>query len=109
MKLRFAAAALCGALLLVISGCTVFDTWHKCGFAGCPGDQEITDSVTKIFEQHPDLGPVGLLSIKTLDGVVYISGKLDTDLQRRAAEELALTAPNVKRVVNNTFINNTAH
>jgi osmotically-inducible protein OsmY len=109
MKNPFALAVLCGVLTFGSSGCSVVDTWHKCGFSGCPGDQEITAAVTKLFEQHPDLGPVALFNIKTLDGVVYISGKVDTDLQRQAAEEVALGAPNVKRVVNNTFINNTAH
>jgi osmotically-inducible protein OsmY len=79
-----------------LSGCAVYE---KCGFSGCPGDVEISDAVRQILEQHPGLGPVTIFNIKTLDGVVYLGGTVDTDLQKQEAEDLARTAPHVKKVV----------
>jgi osmotically-inducible protein OsmY len=92
----------------LLSACSAVQTFNKCGVSGCPGDAEITADVKALFEQHPDLGPVALFSIKSLDGVVYLSGKVDTDLQKQAAEDIAMTAPNVKRVVNSIYTNNAA-
>ena len=92
----------------LLSGCGVVQTFNKCGISGCPGDAEITANVKALFAEHPDLGPVELFSIKSLDGVVYLSGKVDTDLQKQIAEDVALMAPNVKRVVNSIHTNNAA-
>ncbi len=41
--------------------------------------------------------------------MVYISGKVDTDLQKQAVEDIVATVPNVKRVVNSVNPNNTTH
>lgn len=93
-------------LTVLLSGCAVY---QKCGFAGCPGDAEITAAVKAEIDNHPDFGPVGNFTIKTLDGVVYISGKVDTDLQKQAVEDVLATVPNVRRVVNSVNTNNTSH
>jgi hypothetical protein len=71
----------------------------KCGL-GCPGDADITAEVHALFEQHPVLEPPNLLDVQTLDRVVYLSGLVDTDLERQIAESVALEAKGVKRVVN---------
>ena len=89
-------ACLSVAAAVWLSGCAVYE---KCGFSGCPGDVEISAGVRQILEQHPGLGPVTIFNIKTLDGVVYLGGTVDTDLQKQEAEELAGTAPHVKKVV----------
>ena len=102
--LRTAVTAL--LLTAALSGCA---TYRKCGFAGCPGDAEITAAVNKEIENHPDFGPVGNFNVKTLDGVVYISGKVDTDLQKQAVEDVLSTVPNVRRVVNSVYTNNISH
>ena len=93
-------------LSAMLSGCA---TYAKCGFAGCAGDAEITAAVKAEIDNHPDFGPVGNFNVKTLDGVVYISGKVDTDLQKQAVEDVLATVPNVKRVVNSVYTNNTSH
>jgi osmotically-inducible protein OsmY len=90
------AAFLGAAAAVWLSGCAVYE---KCGISGCPGDVEISDGVRQILEQHPGLGPVTIFNIKTLDGVVYLGGTVDTDLQKQEAEDLARTAPHVKKVV----------
>jgi len=40
-----------------------------------------------------------LIYVQTLDGVVYLSGEVATDLQRETAASTALGVPGVRRVV----------
>jgi len=87
------ALVLTGAL----PGCAAY---RKCGFWGCPGDAEITAQVRALFEQHPALEPPNLLDIQTRDRVVYLSGVVDTDLERQMAESVAHEAKGVAKVVN---------
>ena len=70
------------------SGCAVY---RKCGLEGCPGDARITAEV------------------QTLEKVVYLTGVVSTDLQREAAEAVALRAPGVKRVVNSIALEYDGH
>ena len=62
--------------------------------------------VRALFDQHPELGPSGLLSVKTLDEVVYLDGVVDTDLVREEVESIAMQAVGVKKVVNSLGITN---
>jgi len=97
------AWALAGCLAGALTACAPLE---KCGFAGCPGDAQITADVRALFDRHPELGPSALLSVQTLDGVVYLYGVVTTDLVREQAESIALRAPNVKRVVNSLGVTN---
>jgi osmotically-inducible protein OsmY len=80
-----------------LPGCAVY---RKCGFAGCPGDAEITAQVRALFDQHPALKPPNLLEVQTLDHVVYLSGVVDTDLERQMADSVAHEVKGVAKVVN---------
>jgi osmotically-inducible protein OsmY len=91
------AVILTGAL----PGCAAYT---KCGFAGCPGDAEIAAEVRALFKQHPALEPPNLLTVQTLDHVVYLYGVVDTDLEREMAESVALQAHGVAKVVNSIGI-----
>ncbi len=93
------AVSLAGAL----SACATFE---KCGFSGCPGDAQITTDVRALLDQHPGIGSPGAVSVQTLNGVVYLYGVVDTDLMREQAEEFALQAPHVKKVVNSIGVQN---
>lgn len=97
------ALALAACLAWALAGCAPYE---KCGFAGCPGDAQISAAVRALFIQHPELGPPALLSVKTLDGVVYLYGVVNTDLVREQAESIALQAPGVKKVVNSLGLTN---
>jgi len=44
--------------------------------------------------------------VQTINGVVYLSGIVDTDLERRNAEAIALKVSGVKDVVNNLATRN---
>jgi osmotically-inducible protein OsmY len=87
------AALLAGAL----PGCA---TYTKCGLSGCPGDAAITAEVNALFRQHPELEPPNLLSVQTLNHVVYLYGVVDTDFQQQMAASVAANAQGVTKVVN---------
>jgi|SRR5579863_5312248 len=90
-------ACVLACALLAMSGCAEFT---KCGFRGCPGDAEITAAVEAIFAQHTELEPPSLVTVRTIDHVVYLNGLVATDLQRQTAQALAQQAVGVRRVVN---------
>jgi hypothetical protein len=98
---RFLALACAVLLAEALSACAVY---RKCGFAGCLGDAKITAAVQALFDQHPVLEPPNLLTVRTLDRVVYLSGVVDTDFERQMAESVALEAKGVARVVNSIGI-----
>jgi len=79
------------------AGCAIYE---KCGLSGCPGDAAITGRVETLFEQHPALEPPNLLRVQTFDRVVYLTGIVDTDLERQLATTVAQEADGVTRVVN---------
>jgi osmotically-inducible protein OsmY len=104
MKMRsFGAWTLALCMACALAACAPFE---KCGFAGCPGDAQVTADVRALFVRHPELGPSGLLSVQTLDGVVYLYGVVNTDLVREQAESIALQARGVKKVVNSLGVTN---
>jgi hypothetical protein len=94
----FSAFLLCGA----VSGCV---TIEKCGLEGCPGDQKITSHVEALLEQHPDLD-ANLLTVQTLNHVVYLDGLVDSSLQSNTAAAIAKHVRGVKAVVNNINVDN---
>ena len=94
---RLPALALILGLTAALPGCAAYT---KCGFGGCPGDAQITSQVRSLLGQHPALEPPNLLEVHTLDRVVYLSGVVDTDLERQMAESVAREAKGVKKVVN---------
>jgi len=95
--------ALAGAAL---AGCAVVASYEKCGRAGCPADAPITAEVRRLYRQHPSIEAPNLIDVQTLDGVVYLYGIVDTDMQRQLAESVALEATGVRRVVNAIGIEN---
>lgn len=97
------AAGIGLVLTAALPACAVYE---KCGFNGCPGDSQITADVRALLDQHPGAAAPGAVSVQTLDGVVYLYGVVDTDLMRQEAEEIALQAPHVKKVVNSIGVLN---
>jgi osmotically-inducible protein OsmY len=83
-----------------LTGCSAYNAYRKCGSAGCPGDAKITTEVRALLNQHPALGPPNQIYVQTLDGVVYLTGQVATDLQRDSAEAVAHEAPDVSRIMN---------
>lgn len=95
------------AQIAVMPACTVYDAYKTCGFSGCAGDSAITANVQTLFAEHPALEPPNLITVQTVNHVVYLYGLVDTDLQRTTAAEVAQQATGVVRIVNSIGLNNT--
>jgi len=91
--LRLAAIA----ALLCLAGCASLE---RCGTEGCTDDRRITAHVRALFDQHPTLEAPNLVTVQTVDRVVYLKGLVDTPYQQQLAASLAGQAAGVKRVVN---------
>jgi osmotically-inducible protein OsmY len=93
------SVALAAMLLLsaALSGCA---SYEKCGFKGCPGDAKITADVQAAFTGHAELEAPNLITVQSVDGVVYLYGLVDTDYQRQMAETVAHQVKGVNKVVN---------
>jgi osmotically-inducible protein OsmY len=84
-------------LAAALAGCASFE---KCTKAACAGDSQITADVSALLDSHTELGPPGSIQVQTIDGVVYLNGLVNTNLDLQNAEAIAYQAPNVKNVVN---------
>lgn len=89
-------------LLVPLAGCAYSEARAKCGAGGCEGDAEITQQVQALFKQHTEFGTQ--LYVKTLDQVVYLTGQVNTELQRDSAESLARGVTGVRKVINNVGV-----
>jgi osmotically-inducible protein OsmY len=81
----------------------------KCSPENCATDAKIAEEVRAIFDQRTEFGPPGAIRVQTINGVVYLSGKVTTDLLVRSADALVEQVPNVKRVVNSLYPSNTPY
>jgi osmotically-inducible protein OsmY len=72
----------------------------KCAPQYCQSDAKITEGVQAAFNAHPEFGPPGELQVHTINGVVYLNGLVNSEMERRSAEAFAWQVPNVKDVVN---------
>lgn len=103
--IAMSAARSAGLLTLLVAtaasltACATLETLHKCG-SGCPGDAEISAAVRARLDQHTELLAPNRVYVSTLDGIVYLSGEVATDLQRLDAGDIARATPGVTRVVN---------
>jgi osmotically-inducible protein OsmY len=92
---------LCAALVMILaaalSGCAGFG---RCSPENCATDAKITGDVNDMFSQHTEFGPPGTIRVQTINGVVYLNGLVNSDMERQTAEALVLKMPNVKDVVN---------
>jgi osmotically-inducible protein OsmY len=94
--------ALCG----VLDGCALVAAYRHCGFTGCAGDSQISAAVRARFAQHASIEPPNLITVQTIDRVVYLYGLVDTSEQRDLASAVAGEVTGVIRVVNSISINN---
>jgi osmotically-inducible protein OsmY len=88
------------ALVGAVPGCDAYRTVRQCGSQGCAEDRRITADIESLLAEHRELMPPNMVYVRTLDGVVYLSGQVSTPLQRTEAEDVARQAEGFKRVVN---------
>jgi hypothetical protein len=75
------------------------------GCAKKPDDAKVASDIQDKFSQDSGLG-AKQLSVKADDGVVTLSGTVDTDAQREAAGRQAASIGGVKTVINNLQVSN---
>jgi osmotically-inducible protein OsmY len=90
-------AALVLILAAALSGCAALG---KCSPENCANDVKITADVADMLGAHSEFGPPGTIQVQTINGVVYLNGLVNSDMERQNAETLVLRLPNVKDVVN---------
>jgi osmotically-inducible protein OsmY len=93
----FCAAAII-AFAAALSGCAAFD---KCAPENCSTDKQITSDVNATLAQHRELGPPGTVRVQTINGVVYLTGTVNSDFEIRTTETIVRQIANVKDVENN--------
>jgi BON domain len=93
--------ALVGALVLAaaLSACAVFPK-----SSNPTADSAITADVKSRFAQDAEFIHPAELYIQTVNGVVYLNGKVNTGLQRRRAEDIAREDGRVVKVVNDLYV-----
>jgi osmotically-inducible protein OsmY len=83
---------------MALGGCASLHSWRKCA-SGCPGDAELAAAVDARLHAHTELLAPNQVYVRVIDGVVYLSGQVATDLQRDDAELIARQTPGVRQVV----------
>jgi osmotically-inducible protein OsmY len=83
-------------LLLVLSGCRTNESPEQ-----QVNDLEITSSLKAKLASDVGLSTVPNISVNSTNGVVTLSGQVDTAEQKAKAESIARATPHVVRVVDN--------
>ena len=71
----------------------------NCEFESCATDAGITSQVQVHLHMQPPLEAPNSIRVQTRNGVVYLYGHVDTEMQRDEAVSIAESTPHVKRVV----------
>jgi len=87
---------------LLLGGCASFRT---CQDQTCTADRAISSEVGSQFARYPSLS-ANTVRIQTLRRVVYLTGTVDTDVERLLAVSLAGDVQGVTRVVDSIVVNN---
>jgi osmotically-inducible protein OsmY len=68
-------------------------------------DDTITQNVKAMIAQHSDL-KADRVTVETRQGIVYLKGTVDTAVEKKDLESVALQTTGVKKVVNGTTVSN---
>jgi hypothetical protein len=99
----FSRFAISVSLAILLGGCAVYE---KCGFSGCPGDSETASAVRAALGEYPALGGASTVRVQSLNHVVYLTGLVDTDVERLTAVFAAQQVSGVARVEDSISVSN---
>jgi len=94
------ALALALLTALSLTACASLDA---CKGSACGADDGITTSVRSELAEHTELRDIG---VQTIEGVVYLRGLVDTNVEREEAESAARRVTGVVSVVNTITVRN---
>ena len=101
MNTTFKVMATVGALIVAASGCSTFtgrtagEIWDNKNAAGTVKTKLVKDRMQNLT----------WVNVDAHNGVVYLTGNVQTAAQKARATELATETPGVKRVVNDLVVN----
>jgi osmotically-inducible protein OsmY len=96
-KLKIFSFAVIGAVLIgLTSGCAVSGAR---GSSGSPADDGISAQVRAQLSQYPAFLDSNSLRVQTYGHVVYLTGQVESDEQRKLAESVTAEVAGVARVV----------
>jgi osmotically-inducible protein OsmY len=101
---RISALALSMVLASALAGCAAFG---RCSPENCASDKTTLAELNQTLASHRELGAPADIHAQVINGVAYLSGLVDTDLEARRAEAIAMQVPGVKDVVNSLSTRNT--
>ncbi len=82
---------LAAVVLVTLMGCA---SLAPCGIKGCPDDRRITAEVRALLEEHPTASsPRIVVTVQTLDRVVYLNGLVDTPYRERVGRSSSRVRP----------------
>ena len=93
------------AAVVAAGACTDF---RRCGTPQCLEDRRIRDEVLARINARPSLRFFNI-DVQTSDREVYLEGIVDTEIDRGAAGDIAMTVPGVRRVHNGLGLNGNAN
>ncbi|HET7624024.1 MAG TPA: BON domain-containing protein, partial [Verrucomicrobiae bacterium] len=101
-KLVMTGGMTAAVAVMALTGCKMMENSHSGGrTAGrVLDDKTITAKVNEKLEKEP-VYKFSNVDVKTFDGIVQLSGFVDTNDQKQRAAELAQSVDGVTRVVNN--------
>jgi len=94
---RISALALSMVLAGALAGCAGFG---RCSPENCVSDKATLAELNRTLAQHRELGAPADIHAQVINGVAYLTGLVDTDLEVRRAEAIASQVDGVKEVVN---------
>jgi len=92
--------------LLLASSLSACATLRDHDSEGCSVDMKIRTNVQDLIDERADLGAPHSIHVQAIDRVVYLTGLVDTSVDKRIAESVAAHTPGVARVVNSIEQNN---
>jgi osmotically-inducible protein OsmY len=101
---QISALALAAFLAAGLSGCVGFG---RCSPENCTTDKATLVELNQALASHRELGAPAAIHTQVINGVAYLTGVMDTDLEVRRAEAIALQVPGVRDVVNSLTARNT--
>ena len=96
----FSTCLLAPLLAVVLASCT---SSHSCPPGGCEGDAKIKQQIDAMIYANRAIQPFSI-TVQVKEGVAYLYGIVDTQLQKNVIEEETVKIPGVKRVVNSISV-----
>ena len=101
---QISTLALAAFLAASLAGCVGFG---RCSPENCTTDKATLAELNQSLASHRELGAPAAIHAQVINGVAYLTGVVDTDLEVRRAESIALQVPGVRDVVNSLTPRNT--